>query len=68
MDGLDYPWRKKNPYIFCKFDPMNTDTQLIQTLYMAPSVSILTGFDWEYKTTVFLILPDQVDQVGICFV
>ena len=45
MDGLDYPWRKKSPYIFSKFKPLNTDTLLIQTLYMAPSVSVLTGFD-----------------------
>ena len=36
---------KESPYIFSKFNPINTDTPLIQTLSMAPPVSILTGFD-----------------------
>ena len=35
---------KENPFIFSKFNPLNTDTLLIQTLSMALSVSTLTGF------------------------
>ena len=37
---------KENPFIFSKFNPLNTDTLLIQTLSMALSVSTLTGFDY----------------------
>ena len=33
---------KESPYIFSKFNPLSTDTSLIWTLSMAPSVSILT--------------------------
>ena len=36
---------KESPYIFSKFNSLNTDTLLIQTFSMAPSASILTGFD-----------------------
>ena len=36
---------KEGPYIFSKFNPLNTDTPLIRTFSMAPSVSVLTGFD-----------------------
>ena len=34
---------KESPYFFSKFNPVNTDTLLIRTLSMAPSVSVLTG-------------------------
>ena len=37
---------KENPFIFSKFNPLNTDTLLIRTLSKALSVSILTGFDY----------------------
>ena len=33
------------PYIFSKFNPLNTNTLLIRTLSKVPSVSVLTGFD-----------------------
>ena len=36
---------KESPYTFSKFNLLNTDTSLIWTLSMAPSVSILTSFD-----------------------
>ena len=36
---------KESPNIFSQFNLLNTDTSLIGTLSMAPSVSILTGFD-----------------------
>ena len=39
---------KESPYIFSKFNPLNADTLLIWTLSMAPSVSVLTGFDYTY--------------------
>ena len=47
MDSLLCPWEKKarHPYIFFKFNPLNMDTPLKQTLSVAPSVSLLTGFD-----------------------
>ena len=40
--------RKESLHIFSKFNPLtasSTDTSLIQTLSMASSVSLLTGFD-----------------------
>ena len=37
---------KESRYIFYKFNPLNADAALIRTLFMAPSVSLLTGFDW----------------------
>ena len=36
---------KESPYIFSKIWTTKTDTPLIQTLSMAPSVSVLTGSD-----------------------
>ena len=36
---------KESPNIFSKFNLLNTDTPLKGTLCVAPSVSILTGFD-----------------------
>ena len=36
---------KESPYTFSKFNPLNMDTPLIQTLSMASSVSILKKFD-----------------------
>ena len=37
-DNLLWPWGKKARYIFSKFNPLNMDTLLIQTLSMAPLV------------------------------
>ena len=37
---------KENPYIFFKFNPLNTDNPLIRTLYMASSLSVLTGLEY----------------------
>ena len=50
MDSLLCPLEKESPYIFCKFNPLNTDTSLIRTLSMAPSVSILNM----WRLTVFI--------------
>ena len=36
---------KESPYVFSKFNQLNTDTLLIRTPSMALSVSVLTGFD-----------------------
>ena len=36
---------KDSPYIFTKFNPLNTDTPLVRTFSMAPSESVLTGFE-----------------------
>ena len=36
---------KESPYIFSKFNPLNTDTPLIRALSTDPSMSVLTGFD-----------------------
>ena len=44
MDNLLCPWKKKHLHFF-KFNPLNTGTQLIWTLSMAPLVSALTGVD-----------------------
>ena len=50
-DCLLCPWEKKPvTYIFSKFNPLNTDTPIIQKHSMAPSVSILTAeFDNIYS-------------------
>ena len=37
--------RKESPYIFSKFNPLNTDTPLIRALSMTPSESLFMGFD-----------------------
>ena len=50
MDSLLCPLGKENPYIFSKFNPLNTDTLLIQALSMAPSVSVLNI----WSLTVFI--------------
>ena len=44
LTGCFVPGERKPSY-FSKFRPVNTDTPLIRTLSMAPSVSVLTGFD-----------------------
>ena len=36
---------KQSPYILSKSNPLDTDTPLIRTLFMVPSVSVLTEFD-----------------------
>ena len=43
---------KESPYIFFKFNPLDTDTPLLWTIFMAPSVSVLTGFDCIWKRLV----------------
>ena len=35
---------KEGNYLFSKFNPLNTNTPLIRTLSMAPSVPVLAGF------------------------
>ena len=40
------------PYIFSKFNLLNSDTSLIWTLSMSPSVSILTEFDCIFRRAV----------------
>ena len=44
-DSLLCPRGKESPYIFSKFNRPSTDTPLIRTLSMTPSVSVLTGSD-----------------------
>ena len=44
--------RKPSGSHFFKFNPLNTEPPLIRTLSMAPSVSILTGFDCNYLSIV----------------
>ena len=36
---------KESSYIFSKLTPLNTDTPLVRTPFMAPSVSVFRGFD-----------------------
>ena len=38
--------RKRRSYIFSKINLLNTDTRLIRTLLHAPSVSVLTSFQY----------------------
>ena len=45
---FDFSQRKESPYIFFKFNSLNTDTPLIQRLSMAPSVSILMEYHCSY--------------------
>ena len=52
--------RKESPYMFSKFNPLNTDTPSIRTLSMVPSVSVLTEFD----CTLYLTLYRDVDYAG----
>ena len=46
--------KKASPHIFSKLNSLNMDTPFIRTLFMASSVSIITGFDctffsgWQY--------------------
>ena len=47
------PLGKESPYIFCKFNPLYTDTPLILTLSMAPSVSVVTGFDCSLISSIY---------------
>ena len=39
---------KESPYIFSKLNPLNTDTPFVRIAFMAPSVSVLRGFDIIY--------------------
>ena len=47
---------KESPHIFCKFNPLDADTPLLRTLSMAPSVSVLTGYDC-IRTQLDLFTP-----------
>ena len=47
---------EKSLYIFSKFSLLNTDTQLIWTLSMAPSISVLKEFDFIENGFAFLAL------------
>ena len=53
---------KESPYIFCKFNPLR-DASLILTLFVAPSVSFLTGFDWCTVIDVF----DHFVNIAVVF-
>ena len=44
---------KQSPYILSKFNPLDTDTPLIRTLSMVPSVSVLTEFDCTLYFTLY---------------
>lgn len=44
--------KERMPWHFSKFNPFNTNTSLIWTLCMAPSMFVLTGFDY---SLLFLI-------------
>ena len=45
---------KESPQIFSKFNPLNTDTPLIWTLSISPSVTVLKGFDCISRRAVCL--------------
>ena len=45
---------KESPYVSSKLNPLNTDSPLIQKLSMAPSVSMLVGFDGSTVVTKML--------------
>ena len=49
MDSLLCPLGKALPYIFSKFNLLDTDTQLVWILSVAPSVSMLMQFDCKIK-------------------
>ena len=42
-------------YIFSKYNPPNKDTPFTRTLFMAPSGSVLTGFDCMFIVRVLLL-------------
>ena len=42
---FDLSLGKESPYIFSKFNPLNTDTLLIWSLPVVPSMFVLMGFD-----------------------
>ena len=44
---------KQSPYILSKSNPLDTDTPLIRTLFMVPSVSVLTEFDCTLYFTLY---------------
>ena len=50
---------KKTPYIFSKFNPLNTDTSLIRTISTDPSMSVLTGFDCSLYEWLNVMQPPQ---------
>ena len=52
---------KESPYIFFKFDPLNTDAPFIRTLSMVPSPFALTGFD----CTLFFTLYQDGDYTAV---
>ena len=55
-----------SPYIFSKFDPLNMDSPIIQTLSMAPSVSVLPRFDCTLVSEIFYAyMPTLQDMAPI---
>ena len=44
---------RESPYIISKFNLLNTDIPLIQTLSMVPSVAVLTGLDCNHNKGCF---------------
>ena len=51
---------KQSPYIFSKFNPLNTDTPFIRTLSIVSSLSVLTEFDCTLHFTLYW----DVDYAG----
>ena len=66
-DSLLCPWENKTLiYIFSKFNPLNTDTPLIQTLTIPPSpqVSVFRGFDCTLKHKTAHCAPVIIETFG----
>ena len=57
---------KESPYIFSKFNPLNTDTLLIFTLSMAPSVAVLTGLECTRIIQIFVFFL-QISFFIVCY-
>jgi len=73
MDGLDYPWRKKSPYIFCKYGhPVNTDTLYgplsvcIDRLWLRVQNYCLPDSSWPSWYLFYLRLTPVVKIVVTC--
>ena len=52
VPGEKSPYRL---YIFSKYNPLNKDTPFTPTLFMAPSGSVLTGFNCMFIVRVLLL-------------
>ena len=54
---------KQSPYIFSKFNPLNTDTPFIRTLSIVSSLSVLTEFDCTLHFTLYWDVDYAVSTV-----